>query len=341
MCLITLWSCSDSQRRVSQGASYTLTGTLWQDSTMVDSVVTLIVDRHEVSYTKQGDTLPASEIILLPVVEGCFSYQGAEPYDVDELCLYDQHNHVVRLYGTSGARLNVSILQNDDVVVQASQQDTTDMLRLVLLRDSIPYITDSLYIRRAMGGLPQSAKPEWLMRSINLMLDQQYLLKVPSSRLPRVDIQTPDTLYPLLGNRSESLMMLLWSMEDSASVDSLQLLNYIAKNFGLYQYGKDFKQDKSPTRRRLAYRITLMSLCLYAPDSTAWKSKVKNLPGYHAILPGGYSHPLLTAYRIKNCPAVIVADRFGNYQTSNVWGEELYKYLEKSPQNSEINYPRK
>ena len=332
--IISLGSCSDSQRKVVEGVPYTLAGTLWQDSTTIDSVVTLIVDRHELSYTKDDDSIPVVQEIALPVVDGHFSYKGHAPVDVDELYLYDQHNHVVRLYATSGVTLQVNILQ--DGSVEQTGMDTTEMVTSLIFRDSIPLISDSLYIRRVLGRIPESAKPAWFNKSVDRILDQQYRNDGRDMRLPRVSLVTPDTVFPVLGNRTESLLLLFWSSDNAASTDSLKLLKKIAQDYGLHQYTDHFLKTKSPSRRS-AHRIVLTSVCMNVPDSASWNSLVKDLPGHHTILSGGFAHPLAVKCNVQQLPAVVLVDRFGNYQISNVWNDELYKWLDKTPYNSSLN----
>lgn len=342
LCLVSLLfplvlvSCTDSKLRVAEGSPYTLSGIIMQaDSAAADSFVTLLIDRHEISSSVMGDTLAACEVVQLPVVDGAFSYQGHTPLDADELCLYDGRGHVARLYGLSGAKLNVQLLANGDVVQDAV--DTTDILRTLLLRDSIGIISDSLYVRRRLGGLPESARPAWLMQSINQMLDRKSQALGKATRLPRVDVQTSDTVFQLLGNRPESLLLIFWSMEDSLSRDSLQVMKSIARDYGLYDHAATFATEKSATRRPKAHRIELMSVCMQCDDSAAWRSAVKDLPGHHAILPGGYAHPLAMNCQIEHLPWMVLVDRFGNYQKHNMAGDELYEWLDKTPLNSTVN----
>lgn len=335
LCLFTLGSCSDSQRNAADGAPYHLTGTLWQDSTTVDSIVTLIVDRHGLSFDAKGDSIPAFQQIELPVVDGHFVYKGNAPLDVDELYVYDQHGHLGHLYATSGADLEIRFYKDGTILHKG--MDTTALIKAVLFRDSIPLIKDSLYVRRTLGSMPESAKPAWLLRSIDQMLDQKSLALNRNSRLPRVSIQTPDTIFPLLGSRTESLLLLFWAAEDAASVDSLQMFTSVASDYGLHRYAESFASNKSATRRPLARRIALCSVCLNTPDSATWRSAISGLPGMHTILPGGFAHPLAASCRVDRVPSLVLVDRFGNYQIANVWGNELYTWLDKAPLNSSLN----
>lgn len=330
-----LLSCSEKKQRVAEGSPYLLSGTLWQDSATVDSLVTLIIDRHEVSVTAEGDTLPAYEEQTLPVVGGRFSYQGKSPVDADELYLYDQHGHSVRLYGTSGANLEVEVLK--DGSIRQSSADTSSLMRALLLRDSIPAMKDSLRVRQILGGLPASAKPEWLMTSINAMLNQMSQEVSKATRLPRTELQLKDTTYALQANRQEYLMLLFWSDDVPASKDSLQLFTSIAKDYGLYSYANSFPKNHSKTRRPKARRIELMSVCLSASDSTVWNSAVQSLPGKHVLLQGGYAHPLATVCQVHQLPSVVIVDRFSNFQVKDVWGDKLYEWLDHAPFNSDIN----
>ena len=322
--------------RVAKGVPYTLKGTLWQDSATVDSTVTLIIDRHEQTFTLQGDTLPAYEVLSLPVEEGQFSYVGHVPMDADELYLYDQHAHEVRLYGTSGAKLEVNIDRNGRVTASSQKTDTTDLLRVIMLRDSIVTIHDSLQVRRRLGGLPAEAKPLWLSQSIDALLDRQSQQLSRKTRLQKVRLVTADTVWTLPNSRPESLLLLFWSDQDSASIDSLQLFRAVARDYGLYDFASSFVKEKSATRSKKFHRIELFSLCVHATDSAAWRKTVKGLPGHHACLEGGLAHPLATELQVSELPAVVLLDRFGNYQIHNAWGTQLYQQLEKTPVNTDL-----
>ena len=328
-------SCSESKERVAQGVPYTLKGTIWQDSATIDSTMTLIVDRHEISITKQGDTIPAYEVHYLEVEEGEFSYIGRAPIDVDELYLYDQHQHEVRLYGTSGAQLEVNF-ERDGQVKATSQKADTALLQGLFLRDSILSMHDSLQVRRRLGGLPAEAKPEWLTKSIDDLLDRQSQQLNRKFRLPKVKVTALDTILTLPNSRPESSLLLFWSDQDSVSIDSLQVLRAVARDYGLYSYASTFVKEKSATRSKKFHRIELYSLCLHAADSASWRKTVSGLPGHHIWLEGGLAHPLATSLQVDQLPTVVLLDRFGNYQIHNVWGERLYQQLEKSPINSDL-----
>ncbi len=334
--VILLAACSDRGSRESEGEPYTLSGVLWQDSTAVDTLVSLAIDRHDECITGAGDTLPAIETLALPVVQGRFSYTGVAYNGADELFFDDGRGHVARLYGTPGAELSVEVLQSGEVSVV--QRDTSELRRALVLRDSIPFL-DSLAVRRALGNLPESAKPGWLLDAIDLQLDQKSCAMGKGFRLPRTSVTLPDTTFYFRDSRRSSLLILFWADYDSASVDSLRILSRIARDFGLYRYAdvKTFERETSPTRSQKIHMIELMSVCLHAADSASWQSEVKDLPGMHVWLHGAFSHPLLTACQVDSLPFLLLADRFGNYQADNVWGAELYKSLERTPLNTVLN----
>ncbi len=332
--LFLLVACSEEHRRVSKGVPYILTGTLWQDSVTVDSVVTLMVDRHETCFSVVGDTIPEFEEIELPVMQGRFSYEGHAPIDADELFIADQHGHVARLYGTSGASLTVEVLSTGKVEVSTS--DSSALCKALLLRDSIPFL-DSMTVRRALGKLPESAKPAWLTDCIDLELAQKSRPLHKNFRLPRTTVALSDTTYGFLDSRPESLVLLFWAAYDSASVDSLKVFRQIARDYGLYTDAKTFEKDKSPTRSQKAHRIELMSVCLYAADSASWQATVKDIPGKHVLLPGGFAHPLTSGCQVNRLPFLLMVDRFSNYQTHNQWGADLYRFLNRTPLNSDLN----
>ena len=334
--VILLAACTDRASRESEEEPYTLSGVLWQDSTAVDTLVSLAIDRHDECITGAGDTLPAIETLALPVVQGRFSYTGVAYNGADELFFDDGRGHVARLYGTPGAELSVEVHQSGEVSVV--QRDSSALRRALVLRDSIPFL-DSLAVRRALGNLPESAKPGWLLDAIDLQLDQMSCALGKGFRLPRTSVTLPDTTFYFRDSRRSSLLILFWADYDSASVDSLRILSRIARDFGLYRYAdvKTFERETSPTRSQKIHMIELMSVCLHAADSASWQSEVKDLPGMHVWLQGAFSHPLLTACQVDSLPFLLLADRFGNYQADNVWGAELYKSLERTPLNTVLN----
>lgn len=332
--VVSAVSCTDDHRRVSKGVPYTLTGTLWQDSTTIDSVVTLVVDRHEACFSVIGDTIPAFEILDIPVVQGRFSYEGYAPIDADELFISDQHGHVARMYGTSGADLSFEVLKTGEV--QVSGLDSTDLCRALCLRDSIPFM-DSLDVRRALGKLPEQAKPAWLMDDIDLELAQKSKILDKRFRLPRTSVILADTLFNLLDSRPNAMVLMFWATYDSASVDSLAILKQVARDYGLYTTARAFETDKSPTRSKKAHRIELLSVCLNTDDSASWKTAIDGIPGQHTCLQGGFSHPLAAECHIQKLPFILVVDRFGNYMSHDKWGEDLYRILNRTPLNSELN----
>ena len=334
-------ACGDTDQGHTDSRPYTLTGSLWRpmshtgQATAADSVVTLIIDRHHEVYTDKDDTLPAYQVVKLPVVAGQFSYRGTTPVDADELYLYDSHGHVARLYGTPGATLHVEIDSLGGIHQWGS--DTTALHRTLALRDSIPYIEDSLRVRQQLGSMPASAKPEWLMRSINEQLNLRWAQLGKRHRLSRQELHLGDSLFRLPNNKPESVVLFFWSDQIPASIDSLQLLRAIARDYGLYEYADTFAKEKSPTRSKRIRRIDLMSLCVHTSDSSAWRRQVHGLPGKHLVLPGGLAHPLATFAQVDRLPWILILDRFGNYQAHDVWGHSLYEVLDKTPHNTELN----
>ena len=329
-------ACSEKEPAVTPGDPYWLTGNLWHGETAADSTVTLIIDRHAPILTTSGDTLPATETVILPVAEGKFSYRGTPPTDADELYLYDSQGHVAHLYGLSGLHLQLDI---DSLgTVSVTGYETADPLyRTLVIRDSISLMQDSLRVRRMLGSIPASAKPEWLMLSIGDQLDRQWLEVGRRTRLQRMSIPVGDTLYQLPNNKPESVVMLFWSPEVPASQDSLVVLRQIARDYGLYDFADKFTKEKSATRSNKIHRMELLSVCVSATDKSSWESAVKDIPGKHSLLTGGLAHPLATTFQVHQLPTIVVVDRFGNYQCHNLWGKPLYKVLEKSPNNTELN----
>ena len=359
-------SCSSPEGRIATGEPYVLTGTLWQDSLTVDSCVTILIDRHTECLTGEGDTLAAFEAVTVPVVRGAFSYQGKVPYDVDELTLIDQHEHVARFYAASGSRIDIRIVEGGGVEYSASdtlnhwlsvmnsmlgaidadarKQEVDSVCRLfpadvrstLMLREAMPMIGDSVFVRRALGRLQEAAKPEWLMEDVNYRFDYLSHSKDKNFRLPKYEVQLPDTTYSLQATRAESLVLLFWAECDSASVDSLRVFRQIARDYGLYDNADTFANEKSPTRSKHARRIELMSVCLGASDSASWLAAVDGIPGKHVWAKDGFANLIAVTCMVGRLPAIYCFDRYSNYQCDDKWGTSMYDYLNRANINSQV-----
>lgn len=342
--LCCLAACGkDAERK-----TYLLSGTLWQDS-LSDAEVVLYVG-HQGAFEQQ----------VVPVVNGAFSFQG-ESADMSEITLV-YGRHTAHLYAAPGAEIVVQLDSAGSVVWDGQDSingwlasheqvlstmssaktrkyvdsvchlSTGSIRSTLLLREQMQRLNDSLFVRRCLGSLSDEAKPAWLMRAFNEQFDRLSTKVNRNYRLPRAAMRLAnDSVFNLLDSRQESLLIFFWADYDSASIDSLVLLNGIARDYGLYDFEENFEKEKSPTRSKKMHKLALMTVCLHASDSAAWHSVVDSLPGMHSWIEGGFAHPLLTAFDINDVPANLQADRFSNMQSINKWGKPLVTWLEGTP----------
>ena len=89
-------------------------------------------------------------------------------------------------------------------------------------------------------------------------------------------------------------------------------------------------------KKRRPKRVDIMTVCLHAADSAAWKKAIDKLPGYHVLLQSGFSDPTMKSWKITTVPYNIITDRFSNIQDSYLWGKDLRDALEKTPSNFSV-----
>lgn len=337
-------------------SGFQLRGSLWQDEQHQDSSLVLFINRYE-----------SIERVEVPVVKGVFAYQDESGAPLTEITCVDQRQHTVYIYALPGADIElhldsaggVSWIETDSLnswlgwqhakvagmkyqervsYVDSLCRTHRDELRTALLLcDEMETLNDSIAVRRCLGSLQPEVKPAWLMKRFDEQFD---LLSAQSSRVSRLPREVlpllSDTVYGLLDTRQESLVLLFWADYDSASVDSLQLLRRIARDYGLYEFAEGFAKEKSPTRSEKAHKVELLSVCMHAADSAAWRRMVDSIPGKHTWLQGGFAHMLPIACQVKELPHLVQADRFGNVQSSNKWGKPLYEWLNRTPVNTAV-----
>lgn len=354
--LMSLWcmSCSDGTKV----GVYHVSGTVWQDSLSSCNEVTLFVNDFN-SITP----------LTLPVSNGSFSYQG-ETNSMEELTLALPKS-TVHIYAMAGAEVSFQVdsigqvtwneadtingwlashkkylegcrsFERNNYVDSVCRLTNSQIRSALLLYGEMELLNDSLFVRRCLGSLETEAKPEWLMKMLEEQFDRLSPTFNNSSRLPREVLSlSNDTTFGLLDARQESLLLFFWADYDSASIDSLQLMHSIARDFGLYDYEENFDKEKSPTKSSKVHRIELISVCLHHSDSTAWLATVKDLPGKHTWIEGGFAHPLLINGRVCSVPGNLLADRFSNIQGANRWGNALVKWLENTPSKTIASAPK-
>lgn len=340
-----LGSCSSNSTN-DGGIEYNVQISLETDSTFMPDNLHLFIDKHH-SITSDTLTLNKNRTVK-------FTSSTA---GTDELLLTDNYGYeVCRFYATAGSNIDLTIRGKADSIsidytsatdtingwlqhfsgitdnptnpaeTARKIQDTLDSLRncgetglrtTLLLRDFMPYMNDSIYVRRYIGSISQSGKPEWLIKSIDMLYPKLRPAK-ELGRLTASQFQTHDTLVAInTASRSDYLLLYFWGDISAQSIDSLKALSH--------------RVQKQYSDRRL----TFISFCVSAPDSAWWNRHIEDLPtGHHTLLNGGFSDPRITDWSINQVPYVIVTDMFTNIQNRNIWNSDLEKVLDRVPKRS-------
>lgn len=350
--LLVSWllvSCSSNNSEI-KGTEYNVEISLESDSTIITDNLVLFIDNH---HDINADTIKLNR-------NNVATYSGITA-GTDELYLFsDEGQELCRFYATPGSKIDISISGKADSLVvdytspsdtinkwlqslrcesangsaTASKllQGTLDSLRncgenglrtTLLLREYMTSIKDSIYVRRYIGGITESGKPDWLIKSIEGLFPQ---LRPDNNlgRLAAAQFQMQDTVAVInTASRSDYLLLYFWGDVSQQSIDSLKsITNRLHKQYS----------DK---------RLTYMTFCISAPDSTWWESQIKDLPeGHHALISGGFADQRLSDWSVDHIPYIMLTDMFTNIQNRNRWNEELRKSLERIPQRSNINNNR-
>lgn len=339
-----LVSCSSNAEHSSE-SEYNVQLSLATDSTVVADSMYIFIDNHQ---DISVDTLLLSE-------NRSATYTGTTE-GIDELFLLS-HNGIelCHFYAIAGGNVDINISGKADslVIDYTSPSDTinswlqnlktatdstitlsdlahktldslrncgeTELRTTLLLRDLMPDLRDSIYVRRYLGGIPNDAKPEWLIKSI----DHQYpQLRSTSDkgRLTAAQFQMQDTLIAInTSSRSDYMLLYFWADYSQQSVDSLKALT------------KRIKKKYSDKR------LMLLTFCISAPDSTWWNNQVDSLDfGHHTLLPGGFADHRIADWAIDKVPYTLITDMFTNIQNRDIWDEELTKALTRIPKRTII-----
>lgn len=324
---------------------------------MTDSVpmMVIIADHHG---TVDCDTVSIE-------ADGRFDYSG-QALTIDELYLSLPSGEVVRMFAAEGRyevtidslnqiffypedSLNHWIQERDKLfastVAEQMRRETMDSLcrtyssdvRMgLLLRRQVQALDDSVFVRRCLGRLNPLAKPAWVVSDIDYLLSLKY--RQPSSErvrlkpLPKLRCWQDSLLtYDFQASRTQNVLMYFWADYDSTSMDSLRMFAQLTKEYGLYNELAKFERK----RGRLPRRIELMSICLHAADSAAWKEVIADIPGIHCLLEAGFSEENVAAWHVNRIPCTMVLDRFSTLLATDVWGKELRQQLDKASVNTD------
>lgn len=340
--LLLLSACHDGNGEQSEGRAYQIDVRFEVDSTIVLDHLMLYADHH---VRMQSDSL-----FLSP--EHSISHEG-HTAGIDELYLCSDHGELARFYAMGGMQVNLLLSSDsaglrlkfeesvsDTVNTWLSQQRAlfeaasasvrhsmidslchlrpADVRNTLLLRDELEVLDDSIFTRRCLGALADEAKPDWLIKSIDQLLNATAPYLKRNGRIKNCSFQINDsTRFDLAQTRSDYLLICCWADYSRASMDSLQML------YDLLQEEYDMK------------RLRMLSCCLSAPDSAWWHEQTDKMEeGMHTLLPAGLSDRRIYDWPVDKMPTIILCDMYGNIQQRNVWGEMLRNALDRVPNKS-------
>lgn len=330
--------------------TYQVRGCVENDSTLSFDRLLLFADSHDTlrvdtikldashSFTCQYLTDGLDELYLCSdSIELCRFY--AEPgMEVDFTVTMGKEGHHTQFVLSPADTINAWLQSMDSLFVDATlprrrsvldsivtQAGNTSLRATLLLRDHMSDVADSIFVRRLLGGLPAESKPEWLTKSIDGMFDTFFFSfdKTRSRRMAASSFVINDTTtFCMSDSRSEYLLVYLWADFSQESVDSLLMLDKLIK--------KDFADR----------RLQLLTCCLHAADSAAWKQQVEKVGGQHVWLHASFGDPRVAAWDVHSLPAFMLLDMYNNLQLRNQWGRELRRSLDRVPEKSKTTTVR-
>lgn len=352
--LLLVASCSKSGVQ-EEGVEYTISGTISQDSVQPGPDVTLFVDKHNRLIER-----------TIPVTDGKFEYQGRTT-GIDEIFILDSLGHSVSLFAEPGTMIDI-VIKDSGIVEFAGTDTINNVLRSItlefdkltldnkkrkfidsisdkfadsfvsslLIRDRMCDMKDSVVLRQCLGRLNDNVKPQWLMKDIEKQFDNQGLRLKKNVRLyplPKYGTEIDTVFVDFSDSRQNAFFLYFWADYSQQSVDSLQMLTPIAKQYGLHEYIDEFTKREKDRRPK---RVDIVTICLHAADSAAWKKHIEGLPGSHILLQDGFANKAMRAWKINRVPYNAIIDRFSNIQESYQWGKDLRDALERMPNNYTI-----
>ena len=352
--LLVLISCSKGGGEEA-GEAYTISGTISRDSATADASLRLFIDKH--THLLQEE---------LSVLKGHFAYKG-KTTSLDELFLVDDHGLSVRLFAAPGADIELSIdslgaatfsgsdstniiyhqladefaacreIKKREYLDSVCQLYHTSMVPALVIRDHMSLLADSVHLRKCLGRLTDEAKPSWLTDALEQCFDNPGLRLKKNLRLsplPKFGTEIDTIPFDFNESRPDALYLYFWADYSQESVDSLQMLDVLADQYGLHDRMQEFMKKHAKAKDNLRpKRVNLFTVCLHASDSAAWRSRIEGLPGTHVLLQDGFSNNVMKSWHISRVPYNLLIDRFSNIQDSYRWGKELRDAFERMPNN--------
>lgn len=327
--LLTACQSKPSQPAATDNFDYHIHAQISLDSTLLSSPLVLLSDQHtklvvdtvlrspQGEVTFDGRTVGSCEVYLCTegmelcrffvlggmTVDLALSMEGGAPVATYHYTATDSLNPW--LSSTLQALQLLSVAQRKQTVDSLVKRYPQHLSSTLLLREVIPLVDDSVFVRRALGTLQDEAKPDWVIKSIDDRLAARSLAtSTTRSRIRNAVFTCADsTTLNLDDARSEYLLLCFWSAAVPASVDTLRAYTHLMQ--------KDLANK----------RVSLLSCCVYAKDSAQWLQTVRTLAGRHTLLPAGFATPSLSQWGIRTLPDVVLCDMYGNvfyHQASEV-----------------------
>jgi hypothetical protein len=302
--------------------SISLVPTADLDSAARHTLLYVAIDDH---FTPHSDTLPGDLQrawrldSLKPDAQGRFRIDGTS-HDVAEVYLATPSGRSYTLYAAGGGDYTwtysaTDILAEDslngwlrrtlaDLQARSAdscrtaldslcQADAGELRAALLVRELLPEVQDTLFLRRCLGHLTPEAKPAWLRYDIDQRMDERY--RTEYSGLLKRNFNLTDAKGEAFNfstlNRTDQLVY-FWADYDAASVANLRRL-------------------ESRTNK-----VKVLTFCLHAADSASWRKTVATVPGHNVWLHDGLNHPLTRAWGVT---------RPGVYLLLNATARVLYR----------------
>lgn len=350
--MIACCGCADrtSSSDVPAAGSYSVTGHCLRGAkNPADSVtVYVMADRH--------DTLTDAHLLLDP--SGSFSFTSGAT-DVSELYIETSDGHVARMYAVPGGRYEVVLDSTGRAVFSPSDtlngwlQAVSDTLALhsiarrramvdslcgrhpasvrtaLLLRDQMQALGDTLFVRRCLGRLLPGARPDWLMADIDRFMDTNFEILKRNHTLKNFTFTDMEgKSFTLTSLNRNAQLLAFWADYDTLSVQALEKLAAWGRDYGVgdENLARLRKQPAGKPRQ-----LGMVTFCLHAADSAAWRAAVKEVPGLHVWLQEGFNHPAVRSWAVRRLPVSLLLGPASTLKYKGRMDDDLRVRLDSLP----------
>lgn len=325
--MIAGFGCADKTASsvVPAVGSYSVTGQYMRGGKIsADSIfVYVMADRH--------DTLIDAH--LLVDASGRFSFTS-EATDVSEIFMETSDGRVARMYAVPGGGYEVTIDSVGRVTFASSDtlngwlQQVADTLALrslalrramvdslcglypaslrttLMLRDRMPLLGDTLFVRRCLGRLSPAAKPAWLMADVDRFMDTNFEIQRRNHVLKNFSFTDMEgKSFSLTSLNRDAQLLAFWADYDTLSLQALEKLAAWGREYGV---GDENLARLRKQRDGKPRQLGMLTFCLHVADSAAWRAAVREIPGRHVWLKEGFNHPAVRTWAVRQLPASLL-----------------------------------